>query len=202
MNRRIVVLIALGCLAAPGIVAADELDGSGPNQVVQVQNTQDPYTGAATTRTRGAVQVGSTGADRVTATNLAIARPHDCTGCEARAASLQAVFMTGNPSYVSPRNVAVATNENCTSCGSFAFAYQYVLTTDGPVYLTDAGRERIRAIRAAVRDDLDAGHPYDVLDARLHDHAVEFRTVINAELRRTGTEVEDRQAIERTRDSG
>jgi hypothetical protein len=202
MKRRIVALV-VACLAIPpGMVLADELDGSGPNQVVQVQNTQDPYTGAATKRTRGGFEVGSTGADRVTSTNLAIARPHDCTGCEALAASYQAVFMTGNPSYVSPRNAAVATNENCTSCGSFAFAYQYVLSTDGPVYLSESGRDQIRDIRAAVRDDLEAGYPYDVLDARLHDYTVQFRSVINAEIRRTGTEVEDRQAVERSRVSG
>ena len=191
------------CLAVPsGLALGDELDGSGPNHVVQVQNTQDPYTGAASTRAKGGVQVGSTGADRVTSTNLAIARPHDCTGCEALAASYQAVFLTGNPTYVSPRNAAVATNENCTSCGSFAFAYQYVLSTDGPVYLSESGRDQIREIRAAVRDDLEAGYPYDVLDARLHDYAVQFRSVINAEIRRAGTEVEDRHAIERSRESG
>ena len=203
MKRRIVTLLTLACVVAvPGVVMADEENGSGPNHVVQVQNTQDPDFGTATTRTRGGIQVGSTGADRVTSTNLAIAAPHDCTGCEARAAAYQAVFLTGNPSYVSPRNAAVATNANCTSCGSFAFAYQYVVTTDGPVYLSEAGRDHIRDIRAAVRDDLDAGYPYDVLDARLHDYAVEFRSVINAQIRRTGTEVEDRHAIERTRESG
>lgn len=189
MRRAIVALAAAACLGMPGLVLADDDDGSGPNQVVKVENNVD-----ATKDSRAGVQVGSTGADRVTSTNLAFARSHDCTGCESLAAAYQAVFVTRDPSYLSPRNVAVALNENCTGCGSFAFAYQYVLDTNGPVRLTEAGREQVEAIRGEARQDLQAGMPYDVLNAELRELAGRFRAVIDAEMRRTDTKVEDREA--------
>jgi hypothetical protein len=190
MQRLIVALVAAACLAGmPGLVVADDDNGSGPNHVVKVENLVD-----ATKQSRAGVQVGSTGADRVSATNLAIARAHDCTGCESRAAAYQAVFVQRDPSFASPRNVAVALNENCTGCGSFAFAYQYVLDTDGPARLTEAGRDKLDAIRAEARQDIAADLPYDVLNEELRELAGRFREVIDAEMRRADTEVEDRQA--------
>ena len=190
MQRVMAILVAAACLAGmPGLVLADDDDGSGPHQVVKVENYVD-----ATKASRAGVKVGSTGADRVASTNLAIARAHDCNGCESLAAAYQAVFVKRDPSYVSPRNVAVALNENCTGCGSFAFAYQYVLDTNGPAHLTDAGREQIDAIRAEARQDLQSGLPYDQLNLELRELAGRFREVIDTELRRTDTRVEDRQA--------
>jgi hypothetical protein len=190
MQRVIACLAAAACLVGmPGLVLADDDDGSGPHQIVKVDNGVD-----ATKASRSGVKVGSTGANRVASTNLAIARAHDCTGCESLAAAYQVVFVKRDPSYLSPRNVAVALNENCTGCGSFAFAYQYVLDTDGPAYLTEAGRDQIEAIRAEARQDLESGLPYDQLNAELRDLAGRFRAVIDTEMRRTGTEVDDREA--------
>jgi hypothetical protein len=190
MQRLIAVLAAAACLAGvPGLVWAEDDDGSGPNQVVKVENAVD-----ASKQSRAGVQVAPTGADRVSATNLAIARAHDCTGCEARAAAYQAVFVQRDPSFASPRNFAVALNENCTGCGSFAFAYQYVLDTDGPARLTEAGREKLDAIRAEARQDIAADLPYDVLNEELRELAGRFRDVIDSEMRRTDTEVDDRAA--------
>jgi hypothetical protein len=191
MRRVIGALMAAACLAGmPGLVMADDDDdGGGPNHFVKVDNHAD-----ATRETRGGVQVASTGAKRVTSTNLAVARAHDCSGCQALAAAYQAVFVKREPSELSPRNLAIAVNENCTGCGSFAFAYQYVLDTNGPAHLTKEGRDQIDAIRAEARQDLEAGLPYDVLDAELRDLAARFRTVIDTEMRRTHTEVEDREA--------
>jgi hypothetical protein len=195
---RLIALLAALCVLIAGPVSgvAQDVSGSGPNQVVDVEST------SATTLARSGIQAGPTGADRATPTNLAIASAHDCTGCEARAAAFQAVFLTGDPAYVSPRNVAAATNAACESCSSFAFAYQYVITTDGPAHLSDAGRDRIDALRAEASQDVTQdGVTYDELDAELHELAQRFRAVIDGELQRTGVAVEDRQSHER-HDSG
>jgi hypothetical protein len=187
------VLAALGCVfGVPAFVAADDDDAGGTNHVVHVQNSVDN-----TVRTRGGVTVDSTDADRVTATNLAIAESHDCTGCQSLAAAYQAVFVTGNPSEESPQNAAIATNTNCTGCGSFAFAYQYVLKTGERVRLSHAGRAEVRTIRNEARRELEAGSPYPELDARLHELALRFRGVIDAEVQRAGADVDDRRSIER-----
>jgi hypothetical protein len=193
--RRVIVLIAAlsSLTAGPAASVAQDSAGSGPNQVVEVNSTND-----AMTLARSGVQLASTGADRVASTNLAIANAHDCTACEARAAAYQAVFFTGDPSFASPRNVAAATNSNCTDCASFAFAYQYAVDTGGPVRLSDAARDQIDAIRQEAGRDIAATDvTYDELDAQLHDLAQRFRAVIDADLRRTGTAVEARQSLER-----
>ena len=97
----------------------------GPNNVVNTSPTSD-----GTHLHRASVQVTSTGAKSVTSSNLAIATPHDCTGCEGIAVAFQALIVTGGSSTISPTNAAVAVNTNCTSCGAFAYAYQYVVTAD------------------------------------------------------------------------
>jgi hypothetical protein len=144
--RAVAALAAGGCaFGTPSFVAADDDEG-GTNHVVHVRNSVDN-----TVRTRGGLAVDSTGADRVTATNLAIAESHDCTACQSLAAAYQAVFVTGNPSYESPQNAAIATNTNCTGCGSFAFAYQYVLKIGERVHLSHGGRAEVRTIRDEAR---------------------------------------------------
>jgi putative peptide zinc metalloprotease protein len=146
---------------------------------------------------RADVQVSSTGADTLDSTNLALANPHDCTGCEGIAVAFQAVIATGNPSTMTPRNVAAAVNSNCTGCGAFAFAYQYVVTTDGPAHLSDDARARIADIRAQADDAVDAGLPYDQLDARLKDLATQFKAAVDDGLQSTGEHPHDGRDAER-----
>lgn len=192
MLAMVAAVVAL--FATPGLVAAQGDEGSGPNHVVNVSNTED-----LTVNSRGAVQVAPTGAERTTPTNLASARSYDCDGCESLAAAFQAVFITGDPEYFSPRNVATATNADCNDCGAFAYAYQYVIDTDGPARLSTAGREKIDDVRSEVNQLLDSGLPYDELALELREQAKRFRALIDAELRRSGSEVEDRQSITRIR---
>lgn len=188
-------LLAALCvaLAVPGAVIAQDVSGSGPNHVINAESST-----SGTSVDHSGIQVGSTGADTATPTNLAIATAHDCTGCEARAASFQAAFLTGSPSYVSPRNVATATTANCDSCAVFAYAYQYMITTDGPVRLTDAARAKIDALRDEAAADInDSTITYDQLDAELHDVAQRFRAVIDADLQRVGVDVESHASRQR-----
>jgi hypothetical protein len=198
LRRIVALLVALtALLGAPALVGAQDTEGSGPDNIVNVGNGTD-----ATIAARGAVQVAPTGAERATPTNLAIARSHDCTGCQTLAAAYQAVFITGDPEYFSPRNAAVATNTDCEDCGAFAYAYQYVIDTDGPARLSDAGRDKVDDVRAEANRLLDSGMTYDQLDAELHELAQRFRAIVDSELRSSGTEVEDRQSHERIRQTG
>jgi hypothetical protein len=191
-KRALLAALSLA-LALPGAVIAQDVSGSGPNHVVNVQSSTP-----ATTVARSGIQAASTGADSAAPTNLAIANAHDCTGCEARAASFQAAFLTSDPTYVSPRNVAAATTSNCDGCGTFAYAYQYAITTDGPVRLSNAAREKIDALRDEATTDITSdGVSYDELDAELHDVAQRFRAVIDTDLRRVGAAVEDRESHQR-----
>jgi len=195
MHRLLALLVALAALiAAPASALAQTDAGSGPNQVVVVDNPTD-----GTMLARGGVQIGSTAADTVTATNLAVAKSHDCTGCETRSAAFQAVVMTGDPTYVSPRNVASATNVNCDSCASFAFAFQYAVTVNGSVTFSQATRDQIDAIRHEVSQDLRSDVTYADLDLELQDLAAQFRAAIDAGLNSTGTAVVDRQSVIRQR---
>ncbi len=118
----------------------------GPNQVVQSSPSAD-----GEQIYRVGVQATSTGADSITSTNLALARPTGCTGCEGVAVAYQAVIMTGNPSEVTPTNAAVAVNSECTNCKAFAYAYQYTVTADSGTYLSSAGRARIADVRKRAR---------------------------------------------------
>jgi hypothetical protein len=189
-SRRALLAALSIAFAAPAAVVAQDLSGSGPNHVVNAESST-----SATTVARSGIQAASTGATSATPTNLAIATAHDCTGCEARAASFQAAFMTGDPTNASPRNVATATTANCDSCGAFAYAYQYAITTDGPVRLSDAARDRIDILRDEATADVNSDSvTYDELDAELHDLAQRFRAIIDADLQRVGTDVEDRES--------
>jgi hypothetical protein len=191
-KRALLAALSLA-LAVPGAVIAQDVSGSGPNHVVNVQSSTP-----ATTVARSGIQAASTGASSATPTNLAIANAHDCTGCQARAASFQAAFLTGDPTYVSPRNVAAATTSNCDGCATIAYAYQYAITTGGPVRLSDAAREKIDALRDEATTDINSDSvTYDELDAELHDVAQRFRAVIDSDLRRVGADVEDRESHQR-----
>lgn len=180
MRRMLAAAAAAATMfATPGLVVAQDDEGSGPNNVVNVSHTEDN-----TVKSRRAVQVGSTGAERVTSSNLAIARSYECVGCESLAAAFQAVFITGDPEYFSPRNAAAATNADCDGCGAFAYAYQYVVDTDGPARLSEAGPEKVDDVRADVNRLLHSGLPYDELALQLREESQRFRAIIDSELRR------------------
>lgn len=158
----------------------------GPNHVVIASPTAD---GAQIHRS--SVQVASTGAESIDSSNLATATPHDCTGCEGIAVAFQAIIITGNPSTVAPNNAAVAVNSNCTSCGAFAFAYQYVVNADRGTHLSVAGRTKVAAIRSEAAADVDAGMPYDQLDAALEALSVKFKAAVVDDLEHSGADPTD-----------
>jgi hypothetical protein len=193
----ILLLAVLALLAVlPAAAPAKEAGEGGPDHVVRVENDEN-----GTQRARAGVRVGSTDSDTVTSTNLAYARSHHCdAGCESRAAAFQVVFMTGSPTTVSPRNVAIALNEECQGCATFAFAYQYVVQTGDRVRLSDDTRDAIAEIRDEARDDIRLDLPYPELHAQLHELAQRLRAVIDAELSRDRTHVEDRESYERHRE--
>ena len=191
MRRLLALVTTLGVLfAAPALAG-------GPDHVV----TASP-TGDAQQIHRSGVQVATTGADTVDSTNLARATPHDCTGCEGIAVAFQAVIAKGDPSTVSPTNAAAAVNSNCTSCGAFAFAYQYVVTADGPAHLSPDARAQVADIRQQAADLVDAGLPYDQLDARLHDLGDQFKAAIAGGLQSAGEHPHGGHAEERERTDG
>src|SRR3954468_10796906 len=109
-------------------------EAGGPNNVVNASPNAD---GVAIHRS--GVQVVSTGTDNVTSTNLALAGPTGCTGCEGIAVAFQALILTGNPTVITPVNAAVAANTNCNTCKAFAFAYQLVVTADHGTHLSALG---------------------------------------------------------------
>src|SRR3954453_12456978 len=100
-----------------------QLSRRGANNVVLATATAD-----GSSMTHSAVQAAPAGSPTVTSSNIAEATSRDCNGCQAAAAALQAMFITGDAETVTPANVATASNSNCISCNSFAFAYQYVVT--------------------------------------------------------------------------
>ena len=176
--RRVIALTVTWtlCLALPATAG-------GPNHVVVASPTAD---GAQIHRSN--VQVSSTGSDSVTSTNLASATPHDCTGCEGIAVAFQAIIMTGHPANFAPTNAAVAVNSNCTSCGAFAFAYQYTVDADRGTHLSKDGRDKIAAIRREAAADINAGLPYDQLDATLKTLSLKFRSAVDNDLERSGAD--------------
>jgi putative peptide zinc metalloprotease protein len=155
----------------------------GPDNVVNASPTAD---GAQIHRAH--VQVATTGADTVDSSNLALAHPHDCAGCEGVAVAFQAVIVRGDPSTVSPRNVAAAVNSDCTSCNAFAFAYQYVVSADGDAHLSDDARAQIDDIRAQADDLVDSGLPDDQLDAKLQALEADFKAAVRDGLQSPHTE--------------
>ncbi|MEA2220989.1 MAG: hypothetical protein QOJ35_3615 [Solirubrobacteraceae bacterium] len=175
--RRILALVATFtvCLVAPATAG-------GPNNVVIASPTAD-----GSLIHRSAVQAGTVGAGTVDSSNLALAKPHDCTGCEGIAVAFQAVIATGNPSTVAPSNAAVAVNSACNSCGAFAYAYQYYLTANRGAQLSDAARDQIDAIRQQAAQLINQGLTYDELDTALDALAVKFHDTILQDLQQADT---------------
>lgn len=176
--RRTAVLVMTFTLALAFPAVA-----GGPNNVVKASPTSD---GAHVYR--AGVNVTSTGADPITSTNLALAQPSGCTGCEGVAAAYQAVIVTGDPSDVRPVNAAVAVNSQCTSCGAYAYAYQYVVSADRGTHLSATGRAKIGNIRSEAKRLVHTGLPYPDLDERLEALAVKFKAAVVDDLERAGAD--------------
>jgi putative peptide zinc metalloprotease protein len=172
----VTIVLAAALSALLLAIPAAATDG-GANHAVLATTTAD---GAATERS--GLQFALVGGPTVGSENLAEATSVNCTGCSTIAIAFQAVVATGNPSVVAPHNAAVAANGGCTSCSTYAYAYQYVLTTSGTAYLSPTGSTRLAGLRAEVADLAASGLPFDELTARLDGVAVEFRSVVDANL--------------------
>ena len=174
--RRLIALIIVftACLAAPAAAG-------GPDNVV----TASPSADGQGVYSRH-IKVNAISADTVDSANKAIAQPHDCTGCQGFAVAFQAVIANGHPSTVAPTNLADAENTSCTSCVAFAFAYQYVVTTDQPSRLSEAGRAKVRDIRAQVDDAVHSATSLSDLDARLKDLGARFQDAVRDDLEARG----------------
>jgi hypothetical protein len=165
---------AAACVALA--VVAGALAG-GANNVVIAQASQDEPTSV-----HFHLQVAPFGGDSADSSNIAIALSHDCTGCSSTAVAVQAIFLTGDPSTVTPANVAAATNANCESCTAYAYAWQYVVSTGGPVDLSPDGRQAVQAIRGEIADAAGSGLPPGALTARLDELTSQLKATIDASL--------------------
>jgi putative peptide zinc metalloprotease protein len=172
-----VTIVLAAALSTLVLAIPASATGGGANQVVVASTTAD---GASTERS--GLQFALVGGQTVGSENLAQATSVNCTGCSTIAVAFQTVVATGNPSVVAPHNAAVAVNGGCTSCSTYAYAYQYVLTTTGTAYLGPTGVTQLAAIRAEVSDLAASGLPFDDLTTRLDQLALEFRSVVDANL--------------------
>lgn len=184
-SRFAVTSIAAFALSVTPTASVAAQTGGGANNLVQVINTT-----SQTFAGRAGVQAAPYAGDSAQSTNLARADSRDCTGCQAQAAALQAVFFTGDPSTVEVANAAVATNSNCQSCTAYAYAYQYAITSDRAVSLSATGQQRISSIqeraRAAISQPGSTLEDFAALDAQLDALAAELRDTIDNELRAGG----------------
>jgi hypothetical protein len=195
-RRTLTALTAALALATGGFVATAEATdpGTGPDQVVWAKTT-----GTNATDLLSGVQVGRYKGDNLQSTNVARADSTDCTDCRTVAVAVQAVLVKGSPQTATPINAALAINQNCERCTTYAFAYQYVVSTEDRVVLTRRGRRRVAALREQIDTAAHSDLSPDVLNARLHDLAVDFRAAIDADLARQDEEIEDRD-VERDSD--
>jgi putative peptide zinc metalloprotease protein len=178
------VLAALGVAAGSSLVVVPGASAGGANNVVIANATTD---GQVTTRSQ--LQIAPFGGDAADSSNLALATAAGCTGCSTTAVAVQAVFLTGDPSAVTPANVAAATNAACNSCTSYAYAWQYVLSTSGPVHLSTDGYTEVAALRAEIASAASSGLPPEQLTARLDALTAEFKAVIDEQLVQSGQPV-------------
>ena len=189
-----VIAASMAAVLLPPLVAlpASAAEGGGANNVVQVRTT-----GGQTFGARAHIQAASYGGDSAQSTNLALAQATDCTGCRSRAAALQAVFLTGDPSSVTVTNAAVAVNAGCSGCESYAYAFQYVVSPGVPVSLSPQGRRELLDIQARADAAVTKVEPLADLDEELSGLAQELKAVVDAELRAAGTPATTREVVDR-----
>lgn len=119
--------------------------------------------------------------DTATPGNAAVAYA-SCTDCQTVAISIQVVFVTGDPTVVSPENLAIAINEYCSLCDTLATAYQFLFTTGGPVHLTAEGNRRLQDIRKALADLADSGLTGPEIQAKVDALMDELAEVLATEV--------------------
>jgi putative peptide zinc metalloprotease protein len=182
--RARILLAAIAVAAGSVLVATPGAQAGGANNVVIANATAD---GQMTTRSQ--LQVASFAGGAADSSNLALATSAGCTGCSTTAVAVQAVFLTGDSSSVTPANVAAATNSGCDSCTAYAYAWQYVLSTDGPVYLSSTGVQEVATLRREIAAAASSGLPPAELTSTLDALAAKFKSVIDDELLRAGSPV-------------
>jgi hypothetical protein len=190
-RRTLTTLTAALALATGGAIATGAGAASpetGPDQVVWAKTT-----GANASDLLSGVQVGKFHGDNLQSANVARADSTDCTDCRTVAVAIQGVIVKGSPHTASPTNAALAVNQNCVRCTTYAYAYQYVVTTETRAWLTRRARRRIAALREDVATVAHSDLSPEALDARLNALSADFRSAIDADLRRQDEDVEDRE---------
>jgi hypothetical protein len=182
MRRLVAILTMTAALLGLGALPAV---AGGPNNFVNSDATVDA-TGAPTVVTNSNLVVQSTGTDEVTSENVARARAHDCTGCQAVSVAFQAVLMRGNPHVVTPFNFADAENVNCDGCAAVAWAFQYVVTTDGPERLSPTAQQELAALRQSVTATLAADQTLDDFITAMNAAQAKFKQLVDDDIRRSG----------------
>lgn len=182
---RRLVTIALTVIASVTFTAhpvfADDNEGGGANNVVQVNNHSD---GKLKTKTRA--DVAHDGGPTVANENLALARA-SCVDCRTVAVAVQVVLMEATVSDFRPANAAVAVNDNCVRCQTFAFARQELLTADRPVRISDEGAEQVATIEGQIRQVADSSEAFDQMAADLDSLTDQLVTVLQREIDRAGS---------------
>lgn len=110
-----------------------------------------------------------------------------CVGCDAAAAAIQVVLVTGDGGTGTPTNIAIAQTYGCQSCVAFADARQFIVYTHRPVHFTDAGNAEIDAIRSDLASvlasaELDSLEDAQALEARIDPLEARLRTVLRDHL--------------------
>ncbi len=132
-------LLLVGLQPAPASAAPSKA-AFNDQKVIELKKT------AGTRKSASGLAYHHTEADRVSATNVAVAYA-SCDGCRAVSLSFQIVLADRRPEKVDVRNVAVAMNEKCRRCETLALAYQVVVTSDRQTRLSGQGRVGIAWVR-------------------------------------------------------
>ncbi len=114
----------------PATVHADDpadTTGSGPHNIVQVQNHHD-----GDLRVKGHVQLGRVPGAEVAPVNFAAAVNVCQSACDTLAVALQINLVNRNFTVFAPQNAAVAANGGCDGCRAIAVALQYNIGVDDP----------------------------------------------------------------------
>lgn len=144
-------LLVVGLQPAPASAAAPSKASFKDQAVIELRKPR-------TTKSASGLGFHHTEADRVSATNVAVAHA-SCDGCRAVSLSFQVVLADRGPEKVDVRNVAVAMNEKCRRCETLALAYQVVVTSDRQTRLSEPGRLGLDWVRHRLDGLARSGEP-------------------------------------------
>jgi putative peptide zinc metalloprotease protein len=105
-----------------------------------------------------------------------------CDGCRTIAVAIQLLIAMGEFQTVAPTNTAVSFNDRCPACETLAFAYQLVLVLPDLRHLTQAGRDKIVTILAAVVLLGSSDTPINEVRTQLDSLMDELRDTVAKEL--------------------